>query len=210
MRISSKNKASFSLLEMIFVITLLSIFIVSTFPKNQINNLDLAIQKINLYIKYTRYLASIDHFNEKEGEQWQKQMWTFKIQRCKESIGGIYFIIYSDTDMDGYIDKEETLLDPIYKKHLYSSNNCNNDSASNNRYVLLTDTYNIVKAEISCNDTSSIGQISFDQFGNVYTNLNNLNTYKLVNNCKISLFNENNEEKSILITPNTGYSKQTN
>ncbi len=191
---------------MLFVIALLSIFVVTTFPNLKQNKLNLAIQKINLYIKYTRYIATINQFDPTE-ENWQKQLWTFKIQRCRASVGGIYFTIYSDKDKDGHIDKIETLKDPITKKHLYSSNLCDNDSHTNNRYVLLTDTYDVTNATISCNDTSSIGQISFDQFGNVYSNLNDLNDYKLVNNCKISLYDEDDESQSINIIAGSGYSK---
>ena len=204
MRLKTKN--AFSLLEMLFVIALLSIFIITTFPNLKQNKLNLAIEKLNLYIKYTRYIATINQFDPTK-EDWQKQLWTIKIQRCRESVGGIYFTIYSDKDKDGHIDKIETLKDPITKKYLYSSNLCDNDSDTNNRYVLLTDTYDVTDATISCNDTTSIGQISFDQFGNVYSNLNNLNEYKLVNNCTITLYNEDNESQTINIIAGSGYSK---
>jgi len=116
-------------------------------------------------------------------------------------------MIYSDEDNNSRISKIESLKDPLTGKYIYNYGKCVENEFDKLANTLLTKTFNIKKISISCNQTSSIGQLSFDNKGNVYaklpTNFNDLDKFKLKENCYI-VFSNNKISKIITITKN-GY-----
>jgi len=201
-------KQSFSLIEFIFVIAIISIVSIQFIPKNIKSNLSQASNKIIVHLKNTRYQAMIDNkFNHKD-DFWFRERWTLKFQNCSQSIGGLYYVVYSDSNHGGHINKDETLKDPLTQKWLYSNYDCD-ASFNESKDILLTKEYGVTKVEVSCNDTSTIGQISFGYDGNVYTKLGTKNSdtynYELKEQCTITLYDKSNNNVTIVIEPNTGY-----
>ncbi len=199
-------KKSFSLIEVIFIISLLGIIATYGLPKNNISKIKLAKNQLLLHLKYTRYIAMLDNKYDLEKALWYKQRWNMKFLNCQESIGGIYYAIYSDEDMNGQISKEETLQDPLTNEYIYSYQ-CTKDSLyDKSKFVLLSETYGVDFIDISCNETSTIGQIIFDHDGKVYTKHNeNIEKYEIKEPCTIKLSNKNNENEIITIYPNSGF-----
>ncbi len=201
-------KKSFSLIELIFVIfilTLIGSYINIKFQDNKLND---AANRLVLYLKETRYQSLIDNKYKSNDELWHKKRWTLKFFRCNKNVGGIYYSIYSDTNETGHPSFEEALNDPLTNKKIYSTNKC---KIINNRskYVLLTKEYNIKDVEVSCNSTTSLGQISFGNNGKVYSKLssyeNEYNKYEIKNSCSIKLISQENVVKEIILEPNSGY-----
>ena len=150
----------------------------------------------------------LDNKYNNNNSLWFRQRWTLKFLNCKSSIGGYYYMIYSDKNQNGYISKMETLKDPLSSNYIYSYQ-CKKDNLyDKSKFVLLTQKYDIQNIEISCNSTSTIGQLSFGYDGNVYSRLSTVGfeskKYKIKNICKIKLKDSNNLEEIIHITPNTG------
>jgi hypothetical protein len=200
------SKKSFTIIELLFTISILLIVGGYIYSNIKISKINLAANRVILYLNYTKYLASLENHYSVDDEKWFKKLWTFKFQRCRSSVGGFYFIVYSDKDTDGYIDKIETAKDPLTKRYLYSSNYCNEDSLNNNKYVLLTNEYDITQISVSCNETTSIGQISFDQYGRIYSKLTqNEYSNEILDDCFIKLKNSANEEIEIKISKKTGF-----
>ncbi len=199
------RKKSFSLLEIIFVLIILGIILFQIVPKNQISKLHLATQKIILYLNYTRYIAHIDNKFDIKDEQWERKRWTLKFLNCEKRIGGLYYIVYSDTKGGtAHFEKTDTLFDPLNNKYLYS-NECKEDIINDkSKHILLTQEYGITKVDVSCNTTSTIGQISFGFDGNIYSQLGT-NIKEITQQCQIKLFNEKNQFSTIAIEPKTGY-----
>jgi len=208
MCIKSKNKKAFFLIELIFVILLISFFSYIILPKKIEPEFDTAIDRLVIYLNQTKLQALIDDKFSSSDSLWHKQRWTLKFFNCRKSVGGIYYTIYSDTNMTGHPNADESLKDPLSKKNIYSSNSCQENS-SNSEYVLLTKKFGIENINISCNDTSSLGQISFGNDGNIYTRLSNIdndsNAYLLENDCLIEFKSKNNETKNIKIYAKTGF-----
>lgn len=204
----SKNKKAFFLIELIFVILLLSFFSYLVVPKKIEPEFDTAVDRLIIYLNQTKLQALLDDKFNKSIPLWHKQRWTLKFFRCRESVGGIYYSIYSDKNMSGHPGANDSLKDPLTKKNIYSSNSCQENS-SNSEFVLLTKKFGIESINISCNDTSSLGQISFGNDGNVYTRLSNIdndsNSYLLENNCLIEFKSNNNKTKTIKIYAKTGF-----
>lgn len=203
-------KKSFSVLELILTITLISFLYITFLPKNKINNLDELTNRILLYMSYTRYVALIDNKFNLDDSLWHKKRWTIKFFRCRETEDGIYYSIYSDKNKSGHPSSEDSLKDPLTKKNIYSSNYCKENS-SNSKFVLLTKYFGITDVNISCNETTSLGQLSFGSDGKVYSKLSNYENesleYEIKEPCSIKFFTKEGENKEIIIIPETSYIK---
>ena len=207
----TNKKKAFLLLELIFVILLLSLFSYILIPKNPKPEFTIAIDRLVLYLNQTKLQAFIDDKYDLSNPLWHKRRWTMKFFRCSESVGGIYYSIYSDSNMTGHPNASESLKDPLSKKNIYSSNSCQENS-SNSEYVLLTKRFGIVNVDISCNDTTSLGQISFGNDGNIYTKLsskeNDNSSYVLEDDCFLEFKSKDNQRKTVKIYAKTGFIEQ--
>lgn len=201
-------KKAFTLLEFIVVISLL--ILITTFSNLKIeeNNLENLTNRLVLYLKQTRYQSLIDDKNSKNSNLWHKERWTLKFLRCRENVGGIYYVIYSDKNQTGHAGFDESLNDPLSNKKIYSSNRCEENS-KNSKYVLITKIFDIDEVNISCNKTASLGQISFGNDGRVYSKLSSYDNenfeYEIENKCIISLKSYKQGSREIVIEPKTGY-----
>jgi len=199
---------SFSLIEIIFTIVLIAILSTFFLPKKIDNKLNFVADKLVLYLKYTRYLALIDNKFNPDDDMWFRERWTLKFQNCRSSVGGLYYVIYSDKNHGGNINKEECAKDPLTRKWIYSSNYCT-QTATSSRYVLLTKEYGVIKVEISCNNTSTIGQISFGNDGSVYSKLGinpeDIYENEITSTCYIDMYDKNNKFVRIAVEPKTGH-----
>ena len=195
-------KKTFLILELVFVIVILGILYTVFTPKLPNYKLDEVTNRVLIYLNYVRYKALIDDKFETEASEWFKGRWTMKFMRCDKNKGGIYFTIYSDINAKGHPNKEETLKDPLTNKHIYTSNSCEKNS-ENSPFVLLKN-YDIEDVQVSCNTTTSIGQISFGADGKVYTQLTSENL-ELKKPCTIRFISKTKEFKDIVIYPKTGY-----
>lgn len=203
-------KKSFSILELVVVTSLLALLYTLFLPKNKINYLDELTNRIELYISYTRQKALIDEKYDLKDSTWHRKRWTIKFFRCRESEGGIYYSIFSDNNKSGHPSAEDSLKDPLSGKNIYSSNQCKENS-SNSKYVLLTKNFKITDIQISCNSTTSLGQLSFGSDGKVYsrlsTNENESDEYEITQPCSIKFVSKDENSKEIILFPKTGYSK---
>ena len=203
------NKKSFSLIEVIFTIMIIAIISSQVNLKNNLSKIKLAKQQILLHLKYTRYIAMLDNKYNHNDKLWFRKRWTMKFLNCQKEIGGIYYIIYSDENLNGSVSKSETLIDPLTHNYMYSFQ-CKQDNVYNkNKLILISKRYNIKSIDISCNKTKTIGQLSFDSSGELHsklsTNENESDKFKIKEDCTIKIKDDKNNEESITITKNTGF-----
>ncbi len=204
-------KKSFSLLEIVLTILLISFIYTIFLPKNRINYIDEVTTRMQLYISYVRYKALIDDKFDLQDSLWHKKRWTIKFFRCRESVGGIYYAIYSDNNKTGIPSAEDSLKDPLSQKNIYSSNYCEENS-SNSKFVLLTKNFGITDVQISCNETTSLGQLSFDSDGKVYSKLSNYanesNEYEINKPCFLKFISNDAQSRELVINPYTSYTNK--
>jgi len=192
-------------MEIIFVLIIISIVVSQVLPKSQISKLNLATQKIILYLNYTRYISHVDNKFNKNDEEWEKKRWTLKFLNCSSKYKGLYYNVYSDMHGGtGAYKKIDTLKDPLNNKHLYSFHCNENKKNDESKHVLLTKEYGIEKINVSCNTTSTIGQISFGYDGKIYSQLGS-NIKEITQQCRIKLFDKENNFTEIAVEPKTGY-----
>lgn len=196
-------KKSFFILEFILIITVILIVYFSFSMRPIDNKLDIAKERLILYLKYLRFKSLIDNKLNND-KYWYMQRWTLKFLRCANS-NDIYYVIYSDKNKTGHPSQNESLIDPLTNKFIYSSNKCIENNI-NSKYTLLTKNFNVVDISISCNNTSSLGQISFGHNGKIYNKLSRTQeefSNNMINDkCIIKLKDINNQEKNIIINKN--------
>ncbi len=203
-------KKSFSIIELILVILLLSFLYTQFLPKNKIDYLDEVTNRLSLYLSEVRYKALIDDKFDLNDNRWHKKRWTLKFFRCRDEVDGIYYSIYSDYNESGVPGADDSLKDPLTQKNIYSSNQCKENN-SNSKYVLLTKNFEIKDVKVSCNETTSLGQLSFGSDGKIYSKLsayeNEASKYEITQPCSIKFISKENKSKEIILFPSTGYSK---
>ena len=203
-------KKSYFLLEIVLTISLIAFLYTLFVPKNKINNLEELTNKISLYLSYVRFKALINEKFDLDDNLWHKKRWTIKFLRCRESEDGIYYTIYNDKNKSGHPNAEDSIKDPLTRKNIYSSNYCKENN-SNSKYVLLTKIFGITDVNISCNETTSLGQLSFGSDGKVYSKLSNYenesNEYEIKEPCSIKFVQKDGKNREIVIFPDTSYSK---
>lgn len=199
-------KKGFSLLELIFVISIVGIIVTHSIQKDNFSKIKIAKNQILLHLKYARYIAMLDNKYEYEDTLWHKKRWSLKFLNCQSTIGGIYYVIYNDLDGNGAIKKEESLKDSLTGNYVYSYQCTKDGLYDKSKFVLLTEEYEIKDVDVSCNETSTKGQISFGNDGKVYAK-NGLHEddYEIKEPCKIKLYDKHNQSEEIIIYPNSGY-----
>lgn len=201
-------KKSFFILELIIILIIFSIIYSTIYIKDSTYKFNLFVSKIELYLNFLRYKALIDDKTDLENSTWHKQRWTMKFLRCREDKGGgVYISIYTDNNTLGHTNKEEALKDPLTNRYITNSNFCKDDDKYSS-FTLLRN-YNVKSVDISCNSTTSLGQISFGEDGRVYSRLSNVDNetyeYEITKPCFIKFTSDNNYEKEIIIYPKTGF-----
>lgn len=201
-------KKSFFILELIIILIIFSIIYSTIYIKDSTYKFNLFVSKIELYLNFLRYKALIDDKTDLENSTWHKQRWTMKFLRCRENEGGgVYISIYTDINEKGHTNKEEALKDPLTNRYITNSNSCKDDDKYSS-FTLLRN-YNVKSVDISCNSTTSLGQISFGEDGRVYSRLSNVDNktyeYEITKPCFIKFTSDNNYEKEIIIYPKTGF-----
>jgi Tfp pilus assembly protein FimT len=201
-----KMKKSFSLLELLIIISVVAIIITHSIQKNNLSKIKLAKNQILLHLKYSRYIAMLDNKYDKEDTLWHKKRWSMKFEKCDKDIGGVFYSVFSDENKGGGVNKEEVLKDPLTNNYIFATS-CKKDTLyDKSKFVLLTQEYEIKNIDISCNETSTIGQISFGYDGKVYgKNGMNEDDYEIKEPCTITLYDKHNQFDTITIYPQTGY-----
>lgn len=202
------GKKAFSLIEIIFVLVLIGIASSFAIPKNNISKLNLAKQQLTMQLKYMRYIAMLDNKYDHNNTLWYRKAWNFKFRWCNGKKE-IHYYIFSDINNNGHVSEIESLKDPLTNQYIYSSKYCK-DSINRTNYTLISKYYDIKSVDITCNKTSSLGQILFLNDGVGYSkfesnNTNHKNDYKITSDCSIKLIDKNHKDVNITISGKTGY-----
>lgn len=201
-------KSAFSFIEVVIVIILLLVLSSFLIPTKTDSELKEVTNRLELYLKQVRFQAFIDNKYSPNDSLWHKERWTLKFFRCRKSVGGLYYVIYSDTNQTGHPSANESLKDPLTQKYIYSSNSCS-EKESNSSYTLLTKKYNISDVTLSCNSTTSLGQLSFGVNGKVYSKLSSNYEENYENEikvpCTIRITHKNGDYKELVVENITGY-----
>lgn len=218
---------SFTMVELIFVIiiiSILSIYIVPNFHRKvplYIDGKDTgrevspeliqAANQVLRHIRYTRHLAMIDNKFDPRDPKWFMQRWRIFF---RNQNGQMTYSIFSDEDKDVSPEQDEAAVDSLTNQKLYAHTNYNQD-IERNEYVRIGVRYGVSDVEFSdeCEPISgtgtTTGNIIFDFLGRPYYSMTDISLtydYLLQDICSIRISNLDGDNIYICITPETGYS----
>jgi len=159
-----KNKSAFTMIELIFVIVVLGILSSLAMGRMDRDLKQEAAETILSHIRLTQQLALRDNKHRSDNDtKWQKAYWRFEYGKCS-GTNEYYYRVGSDRDMDGFIDKSESAINPVDGKYLYSFNTCNSLQDDESPTVLLGKKFGIkdIKKYGGCNQ---VQHIAFDYLG---------------------------------------------
>ena len=82
---------SFSLIELIFVISIIAIISTYSISNTNINKLKLAKNQIIMHLKYMRYISLLDNKYEHNNGLWFRKAWNLKFRKCINTKRFKYF-----------------------------------------------------------------------------------------------------------------------
>ncbi|BCD68351.1 prepilin-type N-terminal cleavage/methylation domain-containing protein [Nitratiruptor sp. YY09-18] len=193
-------KKSFTLLEVTIVIVVIGILAAVILPRLQTNKLLTAANQIVDHIRYTQHLAMIDDRFDPRVNYWYKSRWLIRFHN--NSAGEWCYLIGSNRNYQNNIDKSETPLDPLTKKHLYSRSDC---SQAEVPALLLTKEYGIYNITATGDCWSNNRHIAFDEIGRPYKSTFGSNKYDILkSDCNIT-FQSNDGNFTVTIAKETGF-----
>ena len=209
-----RGRDAFTLIEVIFVIVIMSILSSLTLSYIQPDLRTLALTQILNDIRHTQYLALHDEKHQFNHANWQKRFWRIGFEYCAGSQN-YYEYIGSDNNKQGGIDNDEAAIDPITgNQMIWSGKPCSDGgdgkSASG---IFISKRYGIdsIQWKGSCRHAQYIG---FDHLGRMHqgfassgARIPDYHSY-LSTPCLIT-FHSALFEKSftIMIHPETGYAE---
>lgn len=211
------KRFAFTMLELVFVILIISILAVLALPNFNKDLLAEGADQIMTDLRYTQHLAMNDDkfdpndmrfhlipgYSAAYDHLWFREYWR---TRFYTNSGSVYYAVFSDKDREGNIDTAthtEPAIDPLSGTYLYVGNTANDPK--NNLNMNLTDTFGIDSVAATC-DAGNI-DIYFDVMGRPFSGSiagSNPYTALLQNDCNITL-TSGARNAVITITPVTGY-----
>jgi len=220
-----KKQLGFTMLELIMVIVVLGILAALALPKLDKDFTQEAADNVLSNMRYTQHMALMADRQQYNDPQWQQSFWQISFQACSD--GALFLSIGSDTNYNGSLDQNETVIDPATGKTMYWDKNSPcaaiEDTTSTSPLVFLSAKYGVetIRRSGSCtavtidNVTQGNANIGFDHLGRPHVDFSNNGTpnYRSYINsnsntpCSFTFVLENDESFTIDILPETGSMK---
>jgi prepilin-type N-terminal cleavage/methylation domain-containing protein len=182
------KKSAFTMIELVFVIVVLGIL--ASLASSRIDR-DLkqeAAETILSHIRLAQQLALNDNKHRSDNNpEWQKAYWRFEYRKCT-GIDEYTYRVGSDIDMDKSIDKDESAIDPITGKYLYTNWSCTDLKTDESPSILLGKRFGIknIRKYGGC---SKVQHIAFDYLGRPHHQIASYNSpnfeYIMKTDCRL-------------------------
>lgn len=220
-------KKAFTIMELVFVIVVISILAAVIIPRIGSNKLHEAATQVVSHIRYTQHLAMVDDkFDATPGNEWYKKRWTIRFKKDLVYAGayvpnGTYtnewaYSIFSDTSKDNNPNKSEMAKNPL-NPNQYLSGGYNNtlhvEDEKSMKELRIGKAYDITNVVFSGGCRSDILYIHFDYLGRPFNSFPTSRAYEvaasgwhklLTSECIIKLISDDGTV-SIGIKPESGY-----
>ncbi|WP_457745807.1 pilus assembly FimT family protein [Sulfurimonas sp.] len=219
-------KKAFTLLELVFVIVVIGILTAVMLPRLETNPLQEAATQLLSDIRYTQHLALIDDKFDANNSIWYRERWQLIFSNGAETDNQWAYSIFSDNAgyaHAGNVDLEEVANSPLSKGRVLSGGyaggvnalDVNHADFKGIKKLNLGLSYSVdnVLFSASCNGTNgNAKRISFDHFGrpiqgDISGNAEAYEADNLIQTACVITLVHNDENISISIEPETGYSK---
>ncbi len=213
------------MVELVFVIVILGILASLAMESTGGNLKQEAEDEILSAVRLARRMALTDNKHRPDNRiEWQKAYWRFEYRSCTGSNRTKWsYRVGSSRDLMLNIDKDESAIDPVNGKYLYTSGDCLSLQPDESKSVLLTKRFGIRDIKMSgckiIDGTTTSQHIAFDFLGRPhrgvagYTSEDRLFTRLIKEDCNITFTMSTDEDEdgiddtfSLIVEPETGYS----
>ncbi len=163
MRTLHKHTKAFTMLELVFVIVVLGILAALALPRMDRDLRQEAKDNILAAIRYTQHLALNDDKTDPSDPNWQKKLWKISFSTSGNNLANFYTVSFDD-DKDGFVDKDESAIDPANGKYMYNLGGDTDIDSDESPNIFIGKQYGVNSMTFSeaCNDAQ---HIAFDHLG---------------------------------------------
>ena len=214
------------MIELVFVIVVLGILASLAMDRMDRDIKQEASETILSHIRLAQQMALRDNKHRSDNNRkWQKAYWRFEYRACNGTSNTEWtYRVGSSIDLGLHIDKDESAVNPMDGKYLYTNGSCKNLASNESPTVLLTKKFGIhnislTGCAIPSGSTTSAKQIAFDYLGRPHRGVGGYNsvskqfTKKVRTDCKLTFTLSIDEDDdgvddtfSIIIERETGHS----
>jgi prepilin-type N-terminal cleavage/methylation domain-containing protein len=199
------KRPAFTMLELVFVIVVLGILASLAIPRLERDLRQEAKDNILSAIRYTQHLSLIDDKTDPSDPNWQRRLWKISFTTSADNLANFY-TVSSDTNSDGSVDINETALDPLNGKYMFTDDSSIDTNESPN--IFIGKKYSIINMNFN-GGCAGESHIAFDNLGRPHIDIgsatNNYSKY-MTTNCTIQMnFADGSTPLNITIATETGY-----
>jgi len=207
------KKNAFTMLELVFVIVVIGILAALAIPRFDRDLRQGAKDNLLSAIRHTQALALVDNKTNPAEANWQRAFWQIRFSNPSTPNNEWVYSIGSNMDYATSLDKNESAIDPVNGKYMYSGDASPADSDESPN-IFLTKKYGIDTVtfnDCSGSSGSTAKHIAFDNLGRLHRGVfggeNNYRTLVTNEDCIITFgfISEGISDLNITISQQTGY-----
>ncbi len=181
-------KIAFTTIELIFVIVVLGIIASLAIGRRDRDLREEASETILSHIRLAQQLALTDNKHRKDNNKlWQRAYWRFEYGKCRnttnleDGTAEYYYRVGSSVTLDSGFNKNESAINPMDGKYLYTMNKCEKLEKDESPSVLISRKFGINRIR-KYGGCSKVQHIAFDHFGRPH---HQIASYKVADFSKI-------------------------
>ena len=164
------KSTAFTMIELVFVIVVLGILASLAMGRMDRDLKQEASETILSHIRLAQQLALRDNKHRKDNNAlWQRAYWRFEYGKCRNTTNDdgtaeYYYRVGSAVTLDTGFNKNESAINPIDGKYLYTMNKCDDLQSDESPTVLISKKFGINKIR-KYGGCSRVQHIAFDYLG---------------------------------------------
>jgi type II secretory pathway pseudopilin PulG len=159
------------MVELVFVIVVLGILASLAMGRMERDLKQEASETILSHIRLAQQLALSDNKHRKDNSKlWQRAYWRFEYGKCRnttnpaDGTAEYYYRVGSAITLDTGFNKNESAINPIDGKYLYTVNSCKNLQENESPTILISKRFGINRVR-KYGGCSRVQHIAFDHLG---------------------------------------------
>ena len=209
------KRTAFTMIELIFVIVVLGILASLAMGRMDRDLRQEASETILSHIRLAQQLALTDNKHRKDNDGlWQRAYWRFEYGKCRNTTNydtgtaEYYYRVGSAVTLDKGFNKNESAINPIDGKYLYTMNTCDDMKKDESPSILISKKFGINKIR-KYGGCANVQHIAFDYLGRPH---HQIGSYKIADfskimtkDCRLKFEMSTDDSFTIRVQSETGY-----